>query len=247
MRTPIIAGNWKMNKTIGESVSTIKELRELAKGISDKEIVICPPFTALSNLSAELNVSNISLGAQNMYQEEKGAFTGEISPLMIKEVGCKYVIIGHSERRQHFKETNEIVNQKIKLALKHDLKPILCIGETLDQREKNVTKNVIGDQLRNGLKDVEDLKNIVIAYEPIWAIGTGQTATPKQAENVHAFIRETISKIFDDSTSKEIRILYGGSVKPENITELMQRDNIDGALVGGASLDALQFSRIIRY
>ena len=247
MRTPIIAGNWKMNKTIGEAVSTIKELRNLVKGITDKEIVICPPFTALSNLSAELKVSNISLGAQNMYQELKGAFTGEISPLMLKEVGCKYVIIGHSERRQLFKETNELVNQKIKLALEHDLKPILCIGETSEQREKNVTKNVIGDQLKNGLKGVEDLKDVVIAYEPIWAIGTGQTATPKQAENVHAFIRETISKIYDEKIANEIRILYGGSVKSENITSLMERDNIDGALVGGASLDALQFSRIVRY
>jgi triosephosphate isomerase len=246
-RQPIIAANWKMNKTIGEAASLVKELKKLVDDVKDKEIVICPPFTALSAVSMELKTSDIELGAQNMFYENQGAFTGEVSPLMLKEVDCKYVILGHSERRQYFNETNEIVNKKIKLALDTGLNPILCIGETLKQREKNVTKNVIGDQIRNSLKGIKEMKNIVLAYEPVWAIGTGKTATPEQAEEVHAFIRELLTKTYSKKTADSTRILYGGSVNPENIAELMAKENIDGALVGGASLDALKFSRIVKY
>lgn len=249
MRTPIIAGNWKMHKTIGESVSLIKELKALVKDVEDREIVVCPPFTALSAVGAEIKASNIELGAQNMFYEKEGAFTGEISALMLKEIGCRYIIIGHSERRQYFNETNEMINKKIRLALKLGLSPILCIGETLKQREKNVTQNVVGDHIRNGLKSLteKNMKNIVIAYEPVWAIGTGKNATAEQAEDVHVFVRDLLKKIFSKKTASNTRILYGGSVNPDNIKELMVKENIDGALVGGASLDALKFSMIVKY
>ena len=246
MRKPLIAANWKMNKSIGEAISYIKKLRGLVKDIEDREIVICPAFTALSAVSAELTTSKIKLGAQNIYFEEKGAFTGEISPSMLKEVKCKYVILGHSERRKYFNETDEIVNKKIKLAIKNKLIPILCIGETLDQKKANKTEEVVKKQFEDSLKNIKD-DNLVIAYEPVWAIGTGKNATPEQAEEVHSLIRQLINKKFGVEAEDKIRIIYGGSVKPGNIKELMSQDNIDGALVGGASLDAKEFFDIINY
>ena len=245
-RTPIIAANWKMNKSIGEAVSYIKELKGLVKNTKDKEIVICPPFTALSAVSAELKASEIRLGAQNLFHEESGAFTGEISPLMLKETNCKYVILGHSERRKYFNETDEIVNKKIKIALKNKLIPILCIGETLEQRKANKTKEIIKKQFENSLKNIKSDK-LVIAYEPVWAIGTGNNATPEQAEEAHAFIRRLVKKHFGSAAAEKIRIIYGGSVIPENIKGLMSQKNIDGALVGGASLDAKEFFEIIDF
>jgi len=245
-RKPFIAGNWKMCKNVKEAVSLAKSLKSKLKGVKDKDILICPAFTALCCVYEEIKNSNIKLGAQNMYFEDEGAFTGEISASMLKDF-CEYVILGHSERRQFFNETDEVVNKKIKKALEHGLKPILCIGETLEQREKNETFNVIKKQLKESLKNENGIKNVVIAYEPIWAIGTGKTATPEQAEEVHLFIRKEIEKIYDKETSADIRILYGGSVKPDNIKDLMEKENIDGALVGGASLDADSFSKIVTF
>lgn len=248
MRTPIIAGNWKMNKSVGEAVSLVKELRELVADVSDCEIIVCPPFTALSSVKAELSTSNVKVGAQNLYFEEKGAFTGEVSPLMLKEL-CSHVIIGHSERRAYFNETNETVNKKIKTALKNDLTPIVCVGEKLEEREAGKTKDVVKDHVENGLAGLskKDMLKVVIAYEPVWAIGTGKTATPEQAEEVHVFIRGLLKDIFDEEVAKKTRILYGGSVKPANIKELMAKENIDGGLIGGASLDAKSFSDIVHY
>lgn len=241
-----MTANWKMNKSIGEAISYIKKLKQLAKDAKGKEIVICPPFTSLSAVSAELTASEIKLGAQNMHSEEKGAFTGEISPSMLKEINCKYIIIGHSERRKYFNETDEIVNKKIKIALKNNLTPILCMGETEEERKANHTNEVIEKQFKDSLKDIKS-DNLVIAYEPIWAIGTGNNATPQQAEEVHDLIRQLINQQFGSKAEDKIRIIYGGSVKPDNIKELMSQDNIDGALVGGASLDAEEFFKIISY
>ena len=235
MRT-IIAGNWKMNKTIGESISLVKELKKLVKD-SDKEIIISPAFTALAAVAAELKGSNIKLCAQNMHFSKEGAYTGEISASMLKEIGVKYVILGHSERRHVFNEDDDLINKKVKTALIHGLKPILCVGETLEEREKGKMKDVVVEQINKGLEGVED-KNLIVAYEPVWAIGTGKTATPEQAEEVHLFIRGLLG---DD-----IPILYGGSVKPDNIKELIAQENINGVLVGGASLDAKSFSEIVK-
>ena len=249
MRKPIIAGNWKMNKTNKEAVALAKELKKSLKGIKNREIVVCPPFTALSDVAKELKGSNIGLGAQNAYCEEQGAFTGEVSVSMLKEIGVKYVIIGHSERREHFKETNELINKKVKNALKNGLKPILCVGEKLLEREAGETERIVENHISNGLKSLtkKDVLNCVIAYEPVWAIGTGRTATPEQAEEVHVFIRKLLEKMFDKETAGKVRIQYGGSVKPDNIKELMAKENIDGALVGGASLDANSFTKIVRF
>ncbi len=248
-RLPIIAGNWKMNKTVGEAINFIRELKGLLSGINDVEIVVAPPFTALFAVGKELHGSSIKLSAQNLHWEEKGAYTGEISPLMLKELDCKYVIIGHSERRQYFGESDEIINRKIKAALKNGIKPIFCIGETLLERESGETFNVIKRQLESGLKDIkkEEIKEMVIAYEPVWAIGTGRTATPEQAEEAHGFVRERLRTLYSKEGSQSIRIQYGGSVTPENIKGLMAKENIDGALVGGASLTAETFSRIVRF
>ena len=247
-RIPIIAGNWKMNKTVGEAVSLVKELRGLVSDVKDREIIVCPTFTALSSVKAELATSNVKVGAQNMYYEEKGAFTGEISPEMLKEL-CSHVIIGHSERRAYFNETNGTVNKKIKIALKNDLIPIVCVGEKLEERESGKMKDVVKDHITNGLAGLhkQEMAKVIIAYEPVWAIGTGKTATPEQAEEVHAFIRDLLKEIFDPGVAKVTRILYGGSVKPKNIKELMAKENIDGGLIGGASLDAKSFSDIAHY
>lgn len=243
---PLIAANWKMNMDIKEGVSFISEFKVLVKNIKNEEIVVCPPFTLLYEVKKLLNKNNIILGAQDMYFEEKGAFTGEISALMLKDVGCEYVILGHSERRQYFNETNELINKKIKSALENKLKPILCIGESLKQRNNNETMKIIKNQLINCLKNINEneIKNIVIAYEPVWAIGSGKNATPEQAEEVHKFIRDLLTNIYNKNISKNIRIIYGGSVKESNIKALMAMKNINGALVGGASLDAKNFADI---
>jgi triosephosphate isomerase len=248
-RLPFMAGNWKMNKTTGEAIDLVRELKAAISGVKGVEVAVAPPFTALYAVCKELEGSSIRLAAQNLYWEEKGAFTGEVSPLMLKEVGCHYVIIGHSERRQFFGETDETVNRRIKAALAQGLKVIFCIGETLKEKEEGKTFSVIERQVEDGLKNLSDkeMKNIVIAYEPVWAIGTGKTATPGQAEEMHRFIRGKIEKLYSREVSEEIRIQYGGSVTPENIKGLMEQANIDGALVGGASLKAESFSKIVRF
>jgi len=249
MRKPIIAGNWKMYKTPSEAMRLVKEFREELKGIIDRDIVIIPPFTAIYPCSSILEGSNIAIGAQDMYWEEEGAFTGEISPLMLKDCNCSFCIIGHSERRCNFAETDETVNKKLKSALRHSITPICCIGETLKQRESGETFRIIESQVRADFDGLtrEQMSEIIIAYEPIWAIGTGHTATPEQANDVHAFIRRILAEIFDDNLSHHIRIQYGGSVKPENCDDLMAQPDIDGALVGGASLKKDTFARIVRF
>jgi triosephosphate isomerase (TIM) len=248
-RLPFIAGNWKMNKTVGEALDLVKEFKAAISGVKEVEVAVAPPFTALHAVHKEIEGSLIRLAAQNLYWEEKGAFTGEISPLMLKEVGCQYVIIGHSERRQLFGESDETVNRRIKAALAHRLKVIFCIGETLREREEGKTFAVIEKQVSGGLKGLsdKDLKNMTLAYEPVWAIGTGKTATPEQAEEVHLFIREKVKNFYSRDVSEETRIQYGGSVTPENTKGLMSQPDIDGALVGGASLKAESFSKIVRF
>jgi triosephosphate isomerase len=248
-RLPFMAGNWKMNKTVEEALDLVRELKASLSGVKAVEVAVAPPFTALYAIHKELEGSPIHLAAQNLYWEEKGAFTGEISPLMLKEIGCHYVILGHSERRQFFGETDETVNRRVKAALVQGLKVIFCIGEMLKEREEGKTFSVIERQVDGGLKGLSDqeMKNMVVAYEPVWAIGTGKTATPEQAEEVHRFIRGKLEKLYSREVSEEIRIQYGGSVTPENIKGLMNQPNIDGALVGGASLKADSFSKIVRF
>jgi triosephosphate isomerase len=248
MRKPIIAGNWKMFKTTGEARELVRQLKESLADVDSVEVVVSPPFTALAAVVAELKGSNISVAGQNMYWEESGAYTGEVSPLMLKDIGCTHVIIGHSERRQFFNETDATVNKKVKAALKTGLTPIVCVGETLEEREFGATMKVVERQIRDGLEGLapQEMEKIVIAYEPIWAIGTGKTATPQQAEEVHHLISSIIAQSAG-SVARNIRILYGGSVKPDNIDELMAQPDIDGALVGGASLKADSFVRIVRF
>jgi triosephosphate isomerase len=248
-RIPVIAGNWKMNKTVGEAVDLVRQLKILIAKVDGVEVIVAPPFTALHAVREEAKGSLIRLAAQNLYWEEKGAFTGEVSASMIREVGCEFVIIGHSERRQLFGETDETVNRRIKAALGQGLKPIFCIGETLKERENEKTFSVIETQVKGGLKDLgeKEVLTITIAYEPVWAIGTGKTATPQQAQEVHRFIRETLGKRYSKDTAEKTRIQYGGSVTPENIKGLMEQPDIDGALVGGASLKADSFARIVRF
>jgi triosephosphate isomerase len=249
MRTPLIAGNWKMNLTRKEAVDLATALKNGIKNDLKHEVLLAPTFTNLEAVKKAISGSKILLSAQNMCWEEKGAFTGDVSPLQLKDTGCDYVIIGHSERRKIFGETDDMINRKIKSALKNNLKVIFCIGETLEERENNKTYDVLESQISNGLMDIKDLEmaEIVIAYEPVWAIGTGKTATPEQAEEAHMFIRKHIEKIFNKNVSDSIRILYGGSVKAENIDELMSCKNIDGALVGGESLKVDKFLRVIHY
>lgn len=237
-----------MHMTPSEAVNLVNELKPLVAD-TDVEVVAIPPFVDLVDVKKALDGSNIKLGAQNMHWEEKGAFTGEISPIMLKEIGVEYVVIGHSERRQYFAETDETVNRKVKSALSHGLKPIVCVGETLSQREDGKAFDVVRDQTKKALDGVlkTDVTNLVIAYEPIWAIGTGKTATSKDANDVIKVIRETIASIYDTSTANEVRIQYGGSVKPDNAKELMSESDIDGALVGGASLKAQDFAKIVNY
>lgn len=248
MRTPIIGGNWKMNKTISEAINTIGDLKIKLEGVEGVETVVFPPFTALKMVQGLLKESNIGLGAQNMHYKEKGAYTGEISPVMLRDVGCEYVILGHSERRQYFEETNELINKKLKTALSYGLVPILCVGEKLEERKTGKATEVVENQLRGCLQEIgpEEMNNVVIAYEPVWAIGTGETATPSQAGEMHRFIRKILEKIYGEEITNSIRIQYGGSVKPENIKELMKEEDIDGALVGGASLKADTFAEIVK-
>ncbi|MBM4306072.1 MAG: triose-phosphate isomerase [Deltaproteobacteria bacterium] len=248
-RLPFIAGNWKMNKTVEEALALVKELKGSLKEVKEVEVAVAPPFTALYPVSQELKGSSIHLASQNLFWEEKGAFTGEISPGMLKECGCRYAIIGHSERRQYFSETDETVNRRIKAAFNHGLKVIFCIGETLQEREGKKTFSVVEGQLEGGLKGIgeKEMGQIVLAYEPVWAIGTGKTATPEQAEEVHRFIRQQLERLYSKRVSELIRIQYGGSVTPENVKGLMDQEDIDGALVGGASLKAESFARIVRF
>ncbi|WP_163327551.1 triose-phosphate isomerase [Desulfurobacterium thermolithotrophum] len=247
MRRFLIAGNWKMHKTVSEAIELVRELKNLVKDVNDRDILICPPFTALYPVSKELEDSNITLGGQNMYFEEQGAFTGEVSPLMLKSVGCSYVILGHSERRHIFGESDELINKKVLSAINHGLIPILCVGELLEERENGKTKEVVEEQIREGLKNVNKDAEFVIAYEPVWAIGTGKTATPELAEEVHFFIRKALSDMFGNEKASSVRILYGGSVKPKNAAGLLKMENIDGALVGGASLKAESFAKIVKF
>ncbi|MHB8853204.1 MAG: triose-phosphate isomerase [Ignavibacteriaceae bacterium] len=249
MRRKVIAGNWKMNNNLAESQNLISKLIEgLGKEKTNCDVIICPPFTSL-NLSASLiSGSIIKLGAQNMYFEENGAFTGEISASMLLNSRCEYVILGHSERRHIFGETDDLINKKIKKALSSGLKPIFCVGETLDERESGVTNEIIKRQVYEGLNGLseKDLDTIIIAYEPVWAIGTGKTATPNQAQEVHNFIRNLVSDKFSSTAAEKIIIQYGGSVKPDNAKELLSQKDIDGALVGGACLKAESFIGIIQ-
>lgn len=245
MRRPLIAANWKMNKTLEETKSFLNEFISLVKDVKDIDIVIAPPFTSLYLASSMLQNTSIFLSSQNLFYEEKGAYTGEISPIMLKDVGCSYVIVGHSERRQYFNETDEIINKKIRSGRLHNLKVIFCIGESLEERESQKTFDVLKRQLEKGLNDIS-FEDIVIAYEPIWAIGTGKTATPEQAQEAHKYIREQLSIKYGDKAN-EMRILYGGSVTPENIDALMACHDIDGALVGGASLKPDSFARIVKF
>ncbi len=247
-RKPLIVGNWKLNKTIRETVSLITLLKRQLSEVQSVEIAVCPPFTALSDASEILVDSNIRLGAQDLFWEERGAFTGEVSASLLKDVGADFVIIGHSERRQFFHETNELVNKKTKSALNAGLIPVVCVGETLEEREHGKTFKVIEQQLGGCFAhfSTDEMGKAVIAYEPVWAIGTGKVATPAQAEDVHAFIRKEISKLSGEEIARNLRILYGGSVKPDNIASLMNEVDIDGALVGGASLEADGFSQIVK-
>jgi triosephosphate isomerase len=248
-RTPLIAGNWKMYKTSPEAVETASRLVELVADTADVEIMIAPVFTALDPVSKVVKGSRVGLGAQDLHWEKEGAYTGEISADMLVSAGCRYVIIGHSERRQYFGETDETVNKKISAAIAALLIPVFCIGETETERESSQTFSVLDKQVKEGLKGkvVDDLGSLVIAYEPVWAIGTGKTATTEQAQEAHKYIRSLIDSIFGTDLADSVRILYGGSVKPANVSELMAMPDIDGALVGGASLDAESFSRIVKF
>lgn len=249
MRKPIIGANWKMNRgTPSEAAEMLKVLIPLVKNIDTPEIVIIPPFTVINSVVEIVKKTNVKVGAQNMYFEEEGAFTGEISPKFLKIIGCEYVILGHSERRNIFKESDEMINKKLKKALSTQLKPIVCIGEHLDDRERGITKKVIENQFNETFKELnkDQIINTVIAYEPIWAIGTGKTATPQQAEEIHKFIRDLLIKRFDKNTAENVRIQYGGSIKPSNAGELFKKENIDGGLVGGASLEADSLYEIIK-
>lgn len=245
---PFIAGNWKMHMTLPEALEFVNRLKEASSGIDGAQCVVIPPYTALSEVSEALQGTSVFLGSQNVFWEEKGAFTGEVSAPMVKDAGCTFVVIGHSERRQYFGESNETVNKKIKATLSHDLIPIVCIGESLEEREKEKTMQKIETQITEGLSDLEtpEVRQIVIAYEPIWAIGTGLTATPDQAQEVHSFIREKLGEKHGNDVASCAIILYGGSVKPENTFSLLKEKDINGALVGGASLIAESFVKIAK-
>ncbi len=248
-RTPLLAGNWKMYKSVPEAVALAQDLKRSLAGVSGREILICPPSISLTKVYEAILGSNIHLGAQNLHWENEGAFTGELSGAMIKSAGCRYVIIGHSERRQYFGETDQTVNKKMFAAFKAGLIPIVCVGETLEERESGNHFKVVERQIRDGACNLikEDFLKLVIAYEPVWAIGTGKTASPAQAQEMHAFIRKILSAVYNEPLAQKTRILYGGSVKPDNIDALMSEPDIDGGLVGGASLKAPDFTRIVTY
>lgn len=251
-RTVLIAGNWKMNLSLDESVSLVNAISEGINGLDGVEVLVAPPFTNIPVVKAAIDTAPILLSAQNMHWEKSGAFTGEICAQMLVDAGCSHVILGHSERRSLFKETSEMINLKVRAAIEAGgLVPIICIGETIEEREAGNTFEIIREQLEGSLKNFIDQAKMpfstILAYEPVWAIGTGKTATPEQAQEVHQFIRQWMSESFDKDTADQIRILYGGSVKPDNATDLMSRPDIDGALVGGASLKADSFIGIIRF
>jgi triosephosphate isomerase len=248
-RTKVIAGNWKLNKDVPQTEELLRGLKNaMSFDLKGVKVIVCPPFTSLETASRWIKGTPLLLGAQNMYHEDEGAFTGEISPTMLKSVGCEYVILGHSERRQIFGETDEFINKKVRKAIASGLIPIVCVGETLDQREKNATAQVVTTQVRGVLSGLsaENMQSIVIAYEPVWAIGTGRTATPHQAEEVHLLIRTLLAELYSPATAESVIIQYGGSVKPDNAAELLWQPNVDGALVGGACLKADSFSAIIK-
>ena len=248
MRKAIIAGNWKMNKTVSEALKLVEELKPL---VSDAkcDVVVCPPYICLDAVAKAVKGSNIKVGAQNMHYEESGAYTGEVAPNMLKDIGIDFVIIGHSERRQYFNETDESINKKVKKAFEYGIIPIVCCGETLNERETNVTEEVLGKQIKLDLAGLEksQVEKLVVAYEPIWAIGTGKTATDKQANDTIAYIRSVIAKMYGRETAEKTRIQYGGSVKPATIKAQMTQPDIDGALVGGASLKSEDFAKIVNY
>lgn len=248
MRTPIIAGNWKMHKTVREAVDLVNGLKDKVKD-AKCQVVVCPTFVCLPAVIDAVRGTNIEVGAQNMHFEDQGAFTGEVSPVMLKDLGVKYVIIGHSERRQYFAETDDTVNKKVLAAFNHGLLPIVCVGESLEEREGNKTFDKVASQVKEGLKGltVEQVKDLIIAYEPIWAIGTGKTATSEDANEVIKFIRKTVAEMYGKDAADAIRIQYGGSVKPSTIKEQMAMSDIDGALVGGASLKADDFAGIVNF
>jgi triosephosphate isomerase len=249
MRRPIIVGNWKMHKTTAEAVTLVQALKASVADIHDVDIGVAPPFTALSAVAEVLRGSTVFVAAQNLHWEPQGAFTGEVSAAMLTDVGCQRVIIGHSERRQYFAETDATVNKKLRAALNAELDPILCVGETLEQRENNATFGVLEQQIRQGFAEIAatGLPRVVIAYEPIWAIGTGKTATPEQAQEVHAFLRSLLGTLYGKALADQVRIQYGGSVNAGNIQTLMTQPDVDGALVGGASLDASSFAQIMSF
>lgn len=248
MRTPIIVGNWKLNKTIGEAVALVAALRSLVADITDVEVVVAPVFTGLSAVAEALTDGDIRLAAQDVFWEDTGAFTGEVSPRMLKDVGCDYVIVGHSERRQYFGETNKNVNRKAKAAHAHGLIPIICVGETLEEREAGNTGAVVKDHLLNGITGLsaDQIVSTIIAYEPVWAIGTGHNATPDQAQEIHALIRSLLSEVYSADVTSQVRIQYGGSVKPDNAAELIAQPDVDGALIGTASWEADSFAQIVK-
>lgn len=248
MRIPLIVGNWKMHGLLAEARALAAAVRAGTEALNGREVAVAPPFTALAAVREVLQDSAVALAAQNMHWEERGAFTGEVSPLMLREVGCQFVILGHSERRQYFGETDAMVEQKVRSALAHELIPIVCVGETLKERESGQTLEVVTTQVRRALLALEAaaIRRVVVAYEPVWAIGTGRVATPQQAQEVHRWIRNLLREKAGE-VAAEVRILYGGSVKPDNIDDLMKEPDIDGVLVGGASLDAQAFVRIARF
>ncbi len=249
MRTPVIAGNWKMYKTSGESASFVKEFLPLVSGVRGVEIVVAPPFPSIALVASLTSGSNVGVASQNLHFAAEGAFTGEVSPSMVKDAGARYAIIGHSERRQFFGETDENAGRTVTAALAAGLVPILCVGETLEEREAGKTFDTTGRQLRAGLAGIDfaQAPKVIVAYEPVWAIGTGKTATPAQAQEVHAFLRGVLAELWGRGAADAGRILYGGSVKPENISDLMAQPDIDGALVGGASLKAASFAAIVKF
>ena len=247
MRTPVMAGNWKMYKTARQAAETIRSLAEAVKGVLDVEVVICPPFTALSAAVDAAKGSPVAIGAQDCYWETEGAFTGEVAVPMIADLGCSHCIVGHSERRQFFGETDATVDKKVEAVLAHGLTCIACVGETLQEREAGQTFAVLERQVRNGLARHLASPRLIVAYEPVWAIGTGKTAAPAQAQEAHAFIRQVAAQASSAAAAQAVRILYGGSVKPDNVAQLMAQPDVDGGLVGGASLDAASFAKIVRF
>lgn len=248
-RKPLIAGNWKMHNTISEAVALARSLKVKLAPVTDRDVVVCPVYTCLRAVADVLAGTRICVGAQNMHYLEKGAYTGAVSPLHLLDAGCRFVILGHSERREHFGETDEIVHRKVETALRYDLRPIVCLGETLAERERGETEAVVERQFQGSLAGLrpDDAARITIAYEPVWAIGTGRTASPGDAQAVHAYLRKRMAETWGADSAARVRVLYGGSVKPENIDDLMREPDIDGALVGGASLDAASFERIVRF